>query len=121
MIIPLFQRNGVNSVLPLQQDNARAHAARLIHLTRNHLRVHSINVMDWLGISTDMNCIKHMWDELERRLRRRPVQRRNVRELAFALQQECQNIPIATVRRLIKSMSRHLRKVIRNNGGHNQN
>ena len=74
--------------------------------------------MDWPAVSPDMNCIKHMWDELGRRLRKRLNQPNNVAELGRALQEEWRNIPMATVRRLVRSMRRRLQTVIQNNGGH---
>ena len=67
--------------------------------------------MDWPAVS-------QMWDELGRRVRERPYPPQNLRELGLALQQEWQNIPRRTVRRLTRSMGQRLHAVIDNNGGH---
>ena len=77
--------------------------------------------MSWthgLAVSLDMNPIKQMWDELGRRVRERPSPPQNLRELGLALQQEWQNIPRRTVRRLTRSMRQRLHAEIDNNGGH---
>ena len=58
------------------------------------------------------------WDELGRRLRKRLNQPNNIAELRRALQEEWRNIPMATVRRLVRSVRRRLQTVIQNNGGH---
>ena len=65
-----------------------------------------------------MNPIEHMWDELGRRVRERPNPSHNLQELGLALQQEWQNIPRRTVRRLTRSMRQRLRAVIDYDGGH---
>ena len=115
VLIPLLQRHRNNGQLTFQQDNARAHSARL---TQNYLMNQRIDVLEWPSVSPDMNCIEHMWDKLGRRLRRRPQQPQNVRDLWLALHQEWHNIPMATVRRLVRSMPQRLQAVIANNGGH---
>ena len=74
--------------------------------------------MDWPAVSPDMNPIEHMWDELGRRVRELPNPPQNLPELGLALQQEWQNIPRRTVRRLTRSMRQRLRAVNDNNGGH---
>ena len=115
VLVPLLRRQVGNQQLTFQQDNARAHSARL---TQDFLRAQGVDVMDWPAVSPDMNCIEHMWDELGRRLRKRLNQPNNVAELGRALQEEWRNILMATVRRLVGSMRRRLQTVIQNNGGH---
>ena len=115
MLLPLLRRQRQNQNLIFQQDNARPHSARV---TQDFLRQNGVNVMDWPAVSPDMNPIEHMWDELGRRVRERPNPPQKLRELGLALQQEWQNIPRRTVRRLTRSMRQCLRDVIDNNGGH---
>ena len=115
VLLPLLRRQRQNQNLIFQQDNARPHSARV---TQDFLRQNGVNVMEWPAVSPDMNPIEHMWDELGRRVHERPNPPRNLRELGLALQQEWQNIPRRTVRRLTRSMRQCLRAVIENNGGH---
>ena len=50
-----------------QQDNARAHSARL---TQDVLNRNNIVTMDWPALNPDLNPTEHLWDEIERRIHR---------------------------------------------------
>ena len=108
--------NAQNGNVVFQHDNARPHVARL---TQQYLRANQINVMNpWPAKSPDLSPIEHVWDELDRRVRRRPVQPQTLRQLGNALVQEWRNIPMNIIRRYLRSMSRRCRAVIRAAGGH---
>ena len=98
-----------------QHDNARPHTTRL---TQDFLRQEGINVLLWPSKSPDLNVIEHLWDELGRRVRRRQQTPQTLRQLSTALQQEWDNIPRRTVRRLCSSMRSRLRHCLQNYGGH---
>ena len=72
-----------NAPLTLQQDNARPHVARIV---TDHLQANAIDVLDWLAISPDLSPIDHVWDEMEKRLRREPKQPQKFNELDQTLQ-----------------------------------
>ena len=103
--------------LVFQHDNARPHTARFI---QDFLRQQGINVLPWPSKSPDLNVIEHLWDELGRRVRRRQNVPQNVRQLAIALQQEWDNIPRRTGRRLCCSMRSRPRECVQRAGGHTQ-
>jgi hypothetical protein len=54
--------------------------------------------MDWLAQSPDLNPIKHLWDELERRFRSRPERPTSLTALATVLQEDWAAIPPETFR-----------------------
>ena len=72
----------------------------------------------WPSFSPDLNPIKHLWDELDRRVRRRDNPPSSVPELEQALLQEWNNIPQMTVNNLINSMTRRVQSALDANGGH---
>ena len=114
-LVPLLQRQRNRHVF--QQDNARPHTARI---TTDYLQHQGIHVLEWPSRSPDLSPIEHLWDELGRRLRSRPHAPQNVRELSIALQEEWNNIPMRTVRRLCASMPSRIQECIQHNGGHNR-
>ena len=70
--VPLVhQRN-----LILQQDNARPHVARVC---QDFLANNDIAPLAWAPYSPDLTPIEHMWDELDRRVRKRRNPPRNSR------------------------------------------
>ena len=69
-------------------------------------------------LSPDLNPTEHVWDSLDRRLRRRLNPPANVNELCQALIQEWNNIPQAEINTLVNSMRRRYTAVVSSRGGH---
>ena len=62
--VPLVQQRN----LILQQDNARSHVARVC---QDFLANNNIAPLAWPPYSQDLTLIEHMWNELDRRVRKR--------------------------------------------------
>jgi hypothetical protein len=64
IVLPFQQQRNFDHVI--QHDNARCHMARVCQdfLNENHIRV-----LPWPALSPDLSPIKHLWDELGRRVR----------------------------------------------------
>ena len=83
-VILLFQNNA--SITLFQHDNATSHTARD---TVNFLRANSIAfINDWPAKRPDLSPIEHLCDDLDQRVRRRPISPSNVIQLKQALIQE---------------------------------
>ena len=67
------------------------------------LAANNINVLDWPAMSPDMAPIEHVWDEIGRRLYRRP-QMHTIAALEAALIQEWNSLPQAFFQTLVNSM-----------------
>ena len=81
-----------------QHDNARPHTARI---TTDFLANNNITVLPWPSKSPDLNPIEHLWDQLDKRLRRRQLQSQTRLQLVNALRDEWRRIPQRRIRRLI--------------------
>ena len=110
-LVPFLQQHN----LTLQQDNACPHVARICTV---YLQAHNIDVLPWPAFFPDLNPIEHLWDELDRRVRRRDNPPSSVPELEQALLQEWNNIPQMTVNNLINSMTRRVQSALDAKGGH---
>ncbi len=110
-VIPAVQQRNFT----YQHDNARPHVARVC---TDLLEEHNVDVLDWPPYSPDMSPIEHLWDELDRNVRRRQNLPNNVRELANALLEEWELIPMAKINKLINSMTSRVRAGIYARGGH---
>ena len=92
-VVPLLQTHNV--ITTLQQDNATSHVA-CVNL--EYLQNHNVDFIDdWRSKSPDLNPIEHIWDNLDRRVRRRPNPPNNVNELRAALLEERNNISQADI------------------------
>ena len=98
-IEPFVHAHGPGVIL--QQDNAPSHRA---HVVQQHMQARQIDVLPWPANSPDMSPIEHVWDELQRRLQRRPRPPLTLQELRQALQEEWQAMPQAFFGRLVCSM-----------------
>lgn len=111
VVLPFVERHNV----VFQQDNARPHVARI---SMDFLATNNVNVLPWPAYSPDLSPIEHLWDVLDRKVRTRDPPPRTLPELRQALAAEWNNIPLATVNRLINSMHRRIRAAIAARGGH---
>lgn len=98
-----------------QHDNDRKHTARL---TKKWLHDHNITVLPWPSSSPDMNIIEHVWDELDRRVRRRNPLPRNLNELWAALQEEWYGLGKDFIAKLYHSLPDRVQALKEAQGGH---
>lgn len=110
-VVPITQQRA----LTFQHDNARPHVARIC---TEFLAQNNVDVMDWPPYSPDFSPIEHLWDELDRRVRRRVNIPRTLQELSGALTEEWNNIPVYKINRLIGSMGSRIREGLNARGGH---
>ena len=111
VVVPFVRQHNVT----FQQDNARAHVARLSMV---FLQQNNVNVMHWPPYCPDLSHIEHLWDVLDRRVRNRPQPPTTLQTLRLALMQEWNALPQAEINRLILSMTRRVRAGLSANGGY---
>ena len=109
--VPLVQQHQMT----FQHDNARLRVARVC---QDFLANNNIVPLDWPPYSPDLSPIEHLWDELDRRVRRRRNTPNTLGQLRTALLEEWENIPMRKVNALVNSMQRRIRAVINARGGH---
>ena len=113
--VPLVQQHQMT----FQHDNARPHVARVCQdfLANNNI-VPLDWPLDWPPYSPDLAPIEHLWDELDRRVRRRRNTPNTLGQLRTALLEEWENIPMRKINALVNSMQRRIRAVINARGGY---
>ena len=112
-VLPFITRHGNRHTF--QQDNARCHIARL---SMQFLAQNNIIVLPWPALSPDLSPIEHLWDEMDRRVRRRQPPPQSTQQLHNALLEEWNNIPQGFIQLLIGSMRRRCQAVVNARGGH---
>ncbi len=106
IVLPFF---GQHNNFQFQQDNALPHTARA---TMNLFQAHNVNVMQWPSRSPDLNPIEHVWDILNRRIRRNNRTFNNLQELENALIREWNAIPQREIKKILNGMNKRCRSVI---------
>ena len=101
--------------MTFQHDNARPLVARVC---QDFLANNNIVPLDWPPYSPDLSPIEHLWDELDRHVRRRRIIPDILGQLQTALLEEWENIPMRKINALVNSMQMRIRAVINARGGH---
>ena len=73
--------------------------------------------LPWPACSPDMNPIEHAWDALGRAINNREVIPQNLQELAVALREEWDAMPVDVINKLLDGMPRRLHALVRARGG----
>lgn len=85
------------------QDNARSSVARVV---KKYLDKVGIRCFDWLALSSDLNPLKHVEDELKQRIKKHKPSPRNIQELKKLLLWKWKNIDQHVIFNLIETMLR---------------
>ena len=109
--VPLVQQHQMT----FQHGNARPHVARVC---KDFLANNNIVPLDWPPYSPDLSPIENLWDELDRRVRRRRNTPNTLEQLRTALLEGWENIPMRKIKAVVNSMQRRIRAVINARGGH---
>lgn len=102
---------GIGESFVFQQDNDPKHTALivkewLIYKVKNQLKTPPQ--------SPDINPIEHLWDHLDRQIRKHQI--RNREDLKNALLEEWEKIPPSVTTNLVSSMQNRLKAVIKHKG-----
>uniref|UniRef100_A0A8C4NNY5 Tc1-like transposase DDE domain-containing protein n=1 Tax=Eptatretus burgeri TaxID=7764 RepID=A0A8C4NNY5_EPTBU len=96
-------------------DNARPHRAAAV---REFLEAEGVEQLPWPARSPDMNPIEHAWGALGRAINDRDNLPQTLQELAQALTDEWDALPIDITNNLVDSMPRRFDALIHARGGH---
>ena len=94
----------------MQQDNDPKHWA---HIVTHWLKEKEVELLKWPPFSPDLNPIEHMWDEVERRMKKEKP--KNETELKQSLLRVWHGIGTDITKKLIDSVPNRLNEVIRMN------
>ena len=100
--VPLVQQHQMT----FQHDNARPHVARVC---QDFLANNNIVPLDWPPYSPDLSPVEHLWDELDRRVRRRRNTPNTLGQLRTALLEEWENIPMRKINAMVNFMQMIIR------------
>ena len=98
-----------------QQDNDLKHTALLI---KQWFEDNSIRVLDWPAQSPDLNPIEHLWNKMDRCLRRLETPVRTQDQVWDAIQKIWVELGNDVCKKLVDTMPARINDVIRANGGY---
>ncbi|CAF3295376.1 unnamed protein product [Rotaria sp. Silwood2] len=101
----------LGSGMVFQHDNDPKHTA---HIVKHWLDENHVERLIWPPFSPDLNPIEHIWDELERRMKKH--QPKNEKELRELLQLEWDNIGEEVTKKLVESFPNRLYECSRMKG-----
>ncbi len=111
----MAKRTSHGPPVKFQQDNCSIHKSGY---SKWWMATHNFNVLDWPSRSPDFNPIENLWDILDKRVRKREVHPKNLKELEAAVLEEWQNIPLNILHKLYDSMPRRINGCLKTKGYH---
>ncbi|CAF3692682.1 unnamed protein product [Rotaria socialis] len=110
-LFQLSKKLQLGKEMVFQQDNDPEHTSRVV---KNWLDKQCVKRSIWPPFSPDMSPIGHLWDELERRMKKH--QPKNQKELRETLQAEWETIGQDVTNKLVESAPNRLYECIRMKG-----
>ena len=98
-----------------QQDNDPKHTSKK---ATQWFKDSDIQLLVWPAQSPDLNPIEHLWVHLKCALQKYSTPPKGVHELWERVEEKWNEIPAETCQKLIESMPKRVKAVIRANGGH---
>lgn len=112
-LLPFINELENNLEYVFQDDNAPVHRAKIV---KQWMENNSIINIPWPAQSPDLNPIEHLWDVLERKVRKHNPHPKNLTELMAVLEEEWYKIEPEILQNLVESMPRRVQAVIDSHG-----
>lgn len=106
------EKLGLQGSWIFQQDNDPKHTAKIV---KEWLLYHTPKILDHPPQSPDLNPIEHLWEHLDRQIRKRTITNKDM--LKTVIMEEWQKISPDVTKKLVESMPRRLSAVIKAKGG----
>ena len=111
--MPFINELDNNLEYDFQDDNAPVHRAKIV---KQWMQNNSVKNIPWPAQSPDLNPIEHLWDVLERKVRKHDPHPKNLTELMIILKEEWNKIEPEVLTNLVESMPRRVQAVIDSHG-----
>jgi hypothetical protein len=110
-LLPSIDHFQLGQACIFMHDNDPKHTSKLV---KEWLKKKRIETLPWPSCSPDSNPIENLWDELERRVKKK--QPKNLRELELVLAQEWNKIELRVLEKLVDSVPSRLYECTRTKG-----
>jgi transposase len=105
------QKLGLDEQFVFQHDNDPKHTSGIV---KEWLKEKKVETLKWPAFSPDLNPIEHIWDELERRMKKHhPTNREMFKEM---LLREWNSIGVDVTEKLVDSVPNRLYECVRGHG-----